>query len=1242
MTTETDMRVKISAQDNASPVIKGLISDLNRLKSLVSQIRADFTPKGLDKLQSDITKDGSNAMGDLRKRFTFESRMNRQRAAEDRAQERQRRAFEVAAVRDLKARTRAIADAARVELAAVRQVDRERRRAEAEQDRATRRQEAAHRRMAADRDRGDRDTIRHARGAWGRGRSAYDDLVRPPAVAAVAGIAASASLGRRALGAETAIDAAEINTRAFGGLTKAGAQELRDRWASPLAEALGLETAKLLTSWTDAVKLGIPNEGARAFSELATKTSEAWAVPFEAVTDILGTVNTILTSKGEAFDIAKIRSVANTVQHLAARQSTTPERMMSFLQRGAGAAQVLGMSQEAGLAFGSASTSLGNQAGASGRLFDYTASRIIELPRLTKQRGEEGRQANQLLRSLGYGSAESMDRMRRANPDEFLPDFMNRFNRIKNPKAQEQAIRFFTGREWLGEFGRMVKGIDTYKEAQKLAKEAKSLDAIGTVWELHKEKLGFVFKQISAGFKNILGEFGRVLSPMARQFGDYFLGWTAQLRAGGLAERFKAGIEGFLNGLGFKDLPALMEGIFGRPGEGAAGAVEQWRAAARGFGAGIRDVADAVRGALGLFSGGTDDPEAKTRWAARIMGFSAIAIVVGPAVTAIAGLTMGISALGSAAAAALSGIRVAGLAAGAGTAGAVGGLTRALAARVAGWISGGLVLGIAAELGANRAEISAVMVKAVKGLWSALVDGITSGINGAIESFKTQSRDVWMKSIIEGVLGFLDPNLARWYRNSGGPQGDRAPMVDEFGRDIGKLFQRQSYQNDSESYSSLVKNASYTTLSDINSSIERLDDTFRSMGVTLQRAGLVSPGFGGTGLGGGAGGGLGGGSGFGGGGRGGSTGRGSASGGSAVSIPDSVPMTADERNKLGLIMKYESGGQNRMNYVGKGQGLDPTTAKGYTAQGYFQMLNSNWRRIAPKLGITTPNAMASSLEDQTRVALHLLRNGGISNWSNYNPQLRAALARGEKAPAGTVPALGGSAGGSGKGVIDGARFTSDFGWRRHPLSGIVKPHYGVDLAAPAGTPVRAAKAGTVSIERSGDVKVTHPDGTSAVYRHVNAGVRAGQQVAAGQTIAQVRAHDPRSTGPHLHFEERDAQGRPVDPKGLLAASRVKAVTDQARAAGEVYSSSGWKPGPGGNATALDPSRTSSRINVERVPLPPVRPAGAGGPGGGRMVHVNAPITVNGVEDAAALANKLSGHLSEAWNRRATDLEPELT
>jgi hypothetical protein len=125
---------------------------------------------------------------------------------------------------------------------------------------------------------------------------------------------------------------------------------------------------------------------------------------------------------------------------------------------------------------------------------------------------------------------------------------------------------------------------------------------------------------------------------------------------------------------------------------------------------------------------------------------------------------------------------------------------------------------------------------------------------------------------------------------------------------------------------------------------------------------------------------------------GGGGGLGSGIGGNGI-VPPGI--TGSDANLLGLISKYESGGRNVMNYIG-----DRT----HTAQGYYQITNSNWRKIAPRLGITAPNAMSASLADQARVAQVLLHNGkGIRNWSDYNPRLRGALQRGETYHGPAVP-----------------------------------------------------------------------------------------------------------------------------------------------------------------------------------------------------------------------------------------------
>jgi murein DD-endopeptidase MepM/ murein hydrolase activator NlpD len=100
-------------------------------------------------------------------------------------------------------------------------------------------------------------------------------------------------------------------------------------------------------------------------------------------------------------------------------------------------------------------------------------------------------------------------------------------------------------------------------------------------------------------------------------------------------------------------------------------------------------------------------------------------------------------------------------------------------------------------------------------------------------------------------------------------------------------------------------------------------------------------------------------------------------------------------------------------------------------------------------------------------------------------------------------------------------------------------HSGVDMAAPAGTPVHAAGAGvaTVALDPSGYglyLIVAHGGGVSTLYGHLEStAVVSGDPVAAGAEIGRVGSTG-LSTGPHLHFEVRRG-GRPVDPVPLLPA-----------------------------------------------------------------------------------------------------------
>jgi murein DD-endopeptidase MepM/ murein hydrolase activator NlpD len=132
--------------------------------------------------------------------------------------------------------------------------------------------------------------------------------------------------------------------------------------------------------------------------------------------------------------------------------------------------------------------------------------------------------------------------------------------------------------------------------------------------------------------------------------------------------------------------------------------------------------------------------------------------------------------------------------------------------------------------------------------------------------------------------------------------------------------------------------------------------------------------------------------------------------------------------------------------------------------------------------------------------------------------------------------------------VDGARVTSGFGMRLHPLLGYTRMHQGVDFGVPVGTPVYAAGDGVVEeADWKGGygrwMKLRHPDGWETGYAHLSGwAVHAGQRVRQGQVIA-FTGSTGESTGPHLHYEViRD--GQRIDPKGADAASgRVLAGVD---------------------------------------------------------------------------------------------------
>ncbi len=141
--------------------------------------------------------------------------------------------------------------------------------------------------------------------------------------------------------------------------------------------------------------------------------------------------------------------------------------------------------------------------------------------------------------------------------------------------------------------------------------------------------------------------------------------------------------------------------------------------------------------------------------------------------------------------------------------------------------------------------------------------------------------------------------------------------------------------------------------------------------------------------------------------------------------------------------------------------------------------------------------------------------------------------------------------------VEGARISSSFGWRVHPILGFQKLHKGTDFAAPIGTPIYASGDGVVEWAAmkgpNGNLTILkHDNGWETYYLHQNAfapGIVPGARVKQQQNIGWVGTTG-RSTGPHLHYELHingeavDAMAQPMDAGQTLSGEALAGFLKQ--------------------------------------------------------------------------------------------------
>lgn len=754
--SENDLNIRIRAEDDASPVIERVHTQLNALaRDFAKAFKNTNVGGNIAREAETFSRSQREAMGTLRSRFAFESRMRKQQAAEAKEAADAEKLFQGEAVTALRQRmafssrmyrqqtqeardsareqAQAARDLARQQAELARQVGRAARQAAQEQAQGAKEAARAARNAAREQAAAIRGQIAQAReleraqaragqslaGGFSQVRSgAARTVVAGAATAAVAGHEARRGLDaltKSGIGIDEALTQASIHV--FGTLpaseARKAAETLRQR-LMPVATKLGSSTADLIGAYVEASQAGVDSDILDKVTELGSKYAKMNKLSLPNTLEETGYALQGLKSFGSVND-KTVSDYFNHMSYLVATTAANREQMSAFGKRGLAAGASIGMTPDDTLAFGAAASAAGAQGNQAARMLSTTDKRVAgwslkahDIQR-KHHRTDEDRLFLQAPGLLGYSSHDDMARAFRANPFDALVQSFERLKQITDPLKRLNLEKQLFGQEFGTFTDAMVMGGNLREYRERL----RSKDAdhfIDQNWSKQTGAFGFMVDQIRKTWTDLTDSLGLVLKPFYQDLRDYAVQVPAAFAS--FEDAFRASLSGFVSGLGSPDgtLAGLLREWFGNPAEFRVNAAS-WGSFFKGLGHGIRDIASAVRLTASLFGDGAGGMQTLGRLTGEFLALSTALVALSPVLVALSGfvtILKGFTAIGRG----LAGLFRFGAVGEAGlAAGSFAGLGRLL--------TGSAILGIAGYLGSHRGEIVTAILDAMGAIWEA-------------------------------------------------------------------------------------------------------------------------------------------------------------------------------------------------------------------------------------------------------------------------------------------------------------------------------------------------------------------------------------------------------------------------------------------------------------------------------------------------------------------------------------------
>lgn len=576
MSENFDVHARLSATDEASPVIRGLLSNLKQLESISKRLSASFNivgKSGATALEqfNRASKAAANSMNGI---------ANQSRSASRSFSENWRRATD----QRLSDSRRMYSALGRMESEYARQIEQ---------------------RIAAER-RAERAAGRGIRSSVGGGR-----IPRPSARSiAYGGLAAGAGIGS-ALRQRMQVQSAEVRAQMFGDLSKLEVADLRKRYANAAGIKYGVGTTKALDVATEALKAGVARQFAGQFGELILKAQAGLDVDTAATAKLAGRLATLQGG----FNYARMKSVMNAAAVANNLTAADGNEIIEATRRSLSALSSTRMTPEQLTGLNATGISLGIQPFKMGTFTSFLTS---ELASASSARGQRAKDLNAAANTLGFGGRSGIANAMRNNPLETIQRILDGLAKLPD-QIRAKVARQIGMREWSDELLSLVLGRDKLREVQEGIKTKsgfldsvalKKIQSLQGRWASISAAGGLLWEKVGAGFDSMFTEISDAILRHADSFN-----WDS------IRNHVAGFVDGLKDGFSIRDWGEVIDGI---ASWFTPGSIKKWNAFGQGLAEGIGEFATGLKytfKALSFLSAGDSDAKGMGKTIARVGGF---------------------------------------------------------------------------------------------------------------------------------------------------------------------------------------------------------------------------------------------------------------------------------------------------------------------------------------------------------------------------------------------------------------------------------------------------------------------------------------------------------------------------------------------------------------------------------------------------------------------------------------------